>query len=362
MLIFIFGSDRPAFVPYIQPSFEAIYKQLEHPQDCIRKSAVEALSEFALTLFKLNDLAGARTMINIIIPKFSEILKNDEEFPVAMSVCEAFIELLKKMKGEAVPTPELREAVFTCIHDVLHNKVACQFSDTTEEEENEESEYYVALTELVGDVLPRFGEALQPGEFALFFTRILPAILDKLRKAKDNEDLQSDRSFAYGTMSESFKPLQEYTGQIFESILPFYLEGICDEYEQARHNAVYGLGELVFYADSQSYAKYPVILQALSGAVAKEQHAGTLDNICGALARLIITNSQLVPLEQVLPVFIQKLPLREDFDENKSVFKSFQVLLTQGNPNLVAVVDQIILFGLHVLHRNQYKDDGEYLK
>lgn len=41
------------------------------------------------------------------------------------------------------------------------------------------------------------------------------------------------------------------------------------------------------------------MLQALSEAVAKEAHAGTLDNICGALAKLILVNSSLVPLEQV---------------------------------------------------------------
>lgn len=355
---YCFTLNRPAFVPYIEKCFEAIYKQLEHPQDCIRKVAIEGLAQFAVSLFALNDFAGAQTMVGIIIPKFVETLKNDEEFTVCLSVCEAFIQVLKTMKGEAIRTPELKEGIFSCIHDVLHNKVACQFSDNTDEEENDQGEFYVALTELAGEVLPRLGAAMQPSEFALYFGRILPVILEKLQKAKDNEELQSDRSFAFGTMSESFASLQEYTGQ-FDSVLPFFLEGIQDEYDQARHNAVYGLGELVLHADAKLYDKYPQILQALSQAVAQEEHPGTLDNICGALARLIITNSKLVPLEQVLPVFIQKLPLREDFDENKSVFKSFQVLLTQGNASLLPVVDHIILFGLLVLHRNQYKDDGE---
>jgi importin-4 len=44
---------------------------------------------------------------------------------------------------------------------------------------------------------------------------------------------------------------------------------------------------------------YPQILTALSEAVAKEKHAGTLDNICGALARLVVTNSALVPMKSV---------------------------------------------------------------
>lgn len=276
-----------------------------------------------------------------------------------MSVFEAYTEILKKLKSQAIYTEELKLAIFSCIHDVLCSKVACQFSDNSDEEETEEGEYFMALTDLAGEVLPRLGEAMQPSEFALYFGRILPIIVEKLEKAQGNEELQSDRSFAYGTISECFHALENGTAALFDSLLPLYLQGMQDEYEQARHNAVYGLGELVFYGDDKSYGQYPPILQALSLAVSQEQHPGTLDNICGALARLIITNSKLVPLEHVLPVFMQKLPLREDFDENKSIFKSFQVLLTQGNEHLLQVLDQVILLGIHVLSRNQYKDDGK---
>lgn len=44
---------------------------------------------------------------------------------------------------------------------------------------------------------------------------------------------------------------------------------------------------------------YPEVLSTLSSAVSQETHAGTLDNICGALARMIFTNMNGVPLEQV---------------------------------------------------------------
>lgn len=122
---------------------------------------------------------------------------------------------------------------------------------------------------------------------------------------------------------------------------------------------MYGLGELVLHAGEASYNKFPIILQALSAAVSQEQHPGTLDNICGALARLIMTNFKLIPLEQVLPVFIQKLPLREDFDENLSIFKCFTTLWMQQSESLLMILDGVIMVGLHVLHKNEYpKDDS----
>lgn len=334
---------------------------LDHPQQGIRKVAIEALAQFAVTLFEVNDMAGAQKAIAILIPKFAEILKNDEEIPVALSVFEAYMQLMKKLKNQAVYTEELKNHVFSCINDVFCSKVACQFADNSgEEEDQDESEYYVALVESAGDLLPKLGEAMQPAEFALYFGRILPILLEKLEKAKNNEELQSDRSLTFGTLSECFQALQSYTATWFEVLLPAYLTGLQDDYEQARHNAVYGLGELVFYADDKAYDVFPQILQALSQMVAQEQHAGTLDNICGALARLITTNSKLVPLEQVLPVFVQKLPLREDFHENKSIFKCFQVLLTQNNETLIKSLDRIILIGLRVLANQEYKDDGLY--
>lgn len=95
--------------------------------------------------------------------------------------------------------------------------------------------------------------------------------------------------------------------------------------------------------------------------VAKEQHAGTLDNICGTLARLIICNSSLVPLKDVLPVFVQYLPLREDFEENDSVFKSLDVVYRQGSEVLVPLLESVILAALQVLRKKQYSKDGELL-
>lgn len=149
------------------------------------------------------------------------------------------------------------------------------------------------------------------------------------------------------------------TGDWFETLLPAYLHGLQDSFEQVRHNCVYGLGELVLHSGEVAYSKFPVILSALSAAVAQEQHPGTLDNICGALARLIMANFKLIPLEQVLPVFIQKLPLREDFDENLAIFKSFTTVWTQQHESLLLVLDGVIMVGLHVLHKKEYKEDGK---
>lgn len=53
------------------------------------------------------------------------------------------------------------------------------------------------------------------------------------------------------------------------------------------------------FDDISTDSLYPNILQALSTAVSKESHSGTLDNICGAICKMIITNTAAVPLDHV---------------------------------------------------------------
>lgn len=351
----------PAFTPYIQPCFEAIYKRLEHPHMSIRKVSIEALAQFVIALFQLNDTEGTQKAVTIVIPKFAELLRTEDEIQVALSVLEAFLNLLKKLKSFAVYNEELRTQVFSSIQDVFASKAACQFNDDAGEEgDSEESEYFVALYEMAGDVLPRFGEALQPQEFAMYFGRILPSILEKLNSDKDSEDFQAERSLAYGTLAESFQPLQGCTATWFENLLPHFLNGIQDEYEQARQNSVFGLGELILYSEEKAFEKFPQVLQSLSQVVSTEEHPGTLDNVCGAIARIVIANSSLIPLDQVLPVLVQKLPLREDFNENKTIYKALSTLLAQNNDSLLKVLDRVILVGLGILARKEYTDDGKH--
>ncbi|GBP08929.1 hypothetical protein EVAR_71702_1 [Eumeta japonica] len=98
-------------------------------------------------------------------------------------------------------------------------------------DEAEESEYDEAIVEGAGNLLPLFGHAMQPENFSMYFGRIYPIIVSKLvsklvttimskqiysyipfvafaAKAKKNEDLESQRAFVYGALSECFGALK----------------------------------------------------------------------------------------------------------------------------------------------------------
>lgn len=72
---------------------------------------------------------------------------------------------------------------------------------------------------------------------------------------------------------------------------------------------------------------------------------------------MILTNSSLIPLKDVLPVFIRYLPLREDFEENETVFKALEVVYRQGNEDLLPLIEHCLTVALGVLQQKQYSKD-----
>ncbi|XP_055381935.1 importin-4-like [Condylostylus longicornis] len=353
-----------AFNPYLQMAFQNVYKMIDHVQEDIRKVSIDTLVAFVIFLYKQKNEEGTRNAIQILLPKLAHIVNNDEECSVVMCALEGVAELLKEMKCFVISDENSMELIFCCINDVMSGKIACQFDEQegeNDEDDPEESEYDEAVVETAGNILPLFGRALQPDQFAVFFERISPIIIQKIEKSKKNDyNGDSMRSFAYGALAECFQPLLHNTEKYFDILLPILLDGVSDKSEQVRQNSVYGTGEMVFYAKTKSFSSYPHILTALSHAVSKEKHQGVLDNICGAIARLIITNSNLVPLEQVLPVFMGQLPVKEDFEENNSIFKCFKQLYLDGKEILIQYLEQIIAFATDILYKKEYKDEETY--
>uniref|UniRef100_A0A1B0EXU4 Importin N-terminal domain-containing protein n=1 Tax=Lutzomyia longipalpis TaxID=7200 RepID=A0A1B0EXU4_LUTLO len=346
-----------AFAPYIQTAFQEVYKLINYPQDDIRRVAVEALTQFTVSFYEMKNAEAVRECIVILIPKFSEIIRTDEERNVVMAALEAFNELLDKLKGDVFSVEDQKDAIFECVMDVMLGKVACQFDEGTNDDEAEDSEFDETIIETAGEILPRFGKAMRPEEFAPYFGRAFTHLLEKLDKARRKEDADMERAYVVGVLAECFEGLQKHTNTWMATLMPLLMAGVQEKNDQIRNNSVFGLGELVMAAGEFAYDFYPQILQLLFGAVTKEQDANTLDNICGALARLIIANSSLVPLKDVLPVFVQYLPLRTDFDENSAVFKCLHVAYQQGQQVLVELMERIAFVALQVLQKKEYSND-----
>lgn len=54
----------------------------------------------------------------------------------------------------------------------------------------------------------------------------------------------AERSFSLGTLAESVEALGTVSGQFVPQLLPLFQQGACDEDDEVRSNAIYGLGVL----------------------------------------------------------------------------------------------------------------------
>ncbi|KAH8340398.1 hypothetical protein KR074_012207 [Drosophila pseudoananassae] len=347
-----------AFAPYLQSAFENVYKVVDHPSDGIRHAAVETLTTFVKALHKIGDTDGVSRASLIVVPKFAQMIRNDEESAVVVVVLEALGDLFKEVKKPAVPTLEIAEMICVCIKDLLANKMACQFSEPGcagggDEEDADESELEDSIIENSANLLPLLGHALEPKDFSAYFGRLYPLYIQRLSKKNSTTDM---RSFLFGTLADCFQTLGIWTVSYFDTLCPLFLSGATDHDPRTRQNAFYGLGELVLNAQQKSFESYPTILQALSDAISKEKDPSALDNICGAVARLIITNTEAVPLAHVLPVFMSHLPLREDTEENDTLQKAFRVLYLKARPTIEPYLEQVLAIIIQMLYKKQLPD------
>lgn len=168
-----------AFAPYIRLSFEEIYKLLSYPSEDIRQSSIESLCQFVISLYKLNNVDGVKQTLLVLVPKLSEIIHTDEERIVVMAALEGFNSILDTVGPNTFDCEGHKDAIFSCIVDVLHGKVTCQF-DEPEDDEDEESEYDIAIIESAGEILPKFGKAMSPQEFFTYFSRVFPFFMGKI--------------------------------------------------------------------------------------------------------------------------------------------------------------------------------------
>ncbi|XP_011314194.1 importin-4 [Fopius arisanus] len=340
-----------AFLPFLEKSFEETFKLINYPQEDIKKASIDALSQFCINFSKINTPEGKEALskaIGVYVPKLSEIIRLDCEPQVVISGLEALADLLNEIKEDVVTGDGHKDAVMNCVIDVFTGKIECQDQDEGEEEDDE-AEQDEFLIECAGNVLSYFGKAIQPEEFALYFQKTLPYLKERVKETKS----EAQRSFAVGTISECLSGLKHTVAAFVPQLLPLFRKRIEDPSPEVRNNAYYGIGELVLYGKEAVYSHYNEILQLLSQALQREEHAGPRDNMTGVIARLIITNYSLVDLERVFPAFVQQLPLKQDFEEYQAVFRSILMLYRAGHEVIKPHMQTLLKVAIRVLHEKK---------
>jgi hypothetical protein len=248
-----------SFLPYIEKSFEEIFKLINYPQDDIRKASVDALLQFCIALHKMNSNETKQALykaLQMFVPKCAELIRSDEERGVVMCCLDAYASLLDEVKGDVLVGEGHREAIMNCVIDVLTLKTMCQDTDldaaTETNDDDAEAEHDELLLESAGDVIPKFAAAITPDDFVLYFPNILQLMTQRTKK----QHSISQRSFAFGTLAECMKCLDVYVEKFLPHLVQLWLAGAKDAADEVRNNAIFGLGEMILHGKSAIFP-YP---------------------------------------------------------------------------------------------------------
>ncbi|XP_057376777.1 importin-4-like [Daphnia carinata] len=337
---------RGPFISYVEQCSGPIYKLVDYGHEDIRRAALSSLTQFTICIGKQpNGEEACLAALAVLIPKLSEAIHTDSEIDVVNGALDCLTELLKELKGLVIKSQGHLDAVLMCIKNVFSKSTQCQMMEQAEESNEEEddpedpdSEASEKLIEYAGDVLPALGSAMTPQEFAPYFAGLLPSILQRTKK----NCTIAEKSFSAGVLAVCMEPLDGVLEPFVPHLYTAFTTLMRDSDSEVRNNSVFGLGELVLHGRELLFPNYPQILQFLSTAVSREDNPLALDNICAAITRLIIVNMSAVPMDQVFPVLMSHLPLREDFHENSSVLKCFLFLFQNGHPLFVSHLPQIM--------------------
>jgi hypothetical protein len=83
-----------------------------------------------------------------------------------------------------------------------------------------------------------------------------------------------------------------------------------------------------------------------------------VDNAISAVARMIKSSKDNVPLPQVIPALLAALPLQSDFSEGKNIFTCLMALLQAGDATALSLASQILVaFATAIVPDSKYDDE-----
>uniref|UniRef100_A0A6I8QP31 Importin 4 n=1 Tax=Xenopus tropicalis TaxID=8364 RepID=A0A6I8QP31_XENTR len=351
-----------SFFPYLDSCFQEVFKHIEDIHENVRRSAYSALGKFVLSMNLVcqknpseANTAAQFCLLSHVMPSYLQGALKDKEAAVVMEILEALNEVLKEMKGQCMADAKQLGDICMVIKAVLQSKTACQDCEAEDEDDEQQAELACRLIENAGEGIPLLATAVGGSTFAPYFGEFLPLLLNKTKSSCTS----AEKSFAGGILAESSEALGPAVVQFVPRIFPALLSLARDQHEEVRRNAIFGLGVLAENGGPAMHQHYPKLLSLLSSVFCSEQKRQVLDNVCGAVSRMVLAHAEGVPIEQVLPVMIRSLPLKDDLEENSAVFKCIVFIYERAPQQVIAQLKDLTRTFAHVLGTKEIKPDTE---
>eukprot|EP00818_Percolomonas_sp_WS_P000429 CAMPEP_0117437842 /NCGR_PEP_ID=MMETSP0759-20121206/1739_1 /TAXON_ID=63605 /ORGANISM="Percolomonas cosmopolitus, Strain WS" /LENGTH=1048 /DNA_ID=CAMNT_0005229501 /DNA_START=140 /DNA_END=3283 /DNA_ORIENTATION=- len=326
------------FNPYFQPSLELLSSYVEHFHYHIRRQIMIALKSVICSVIPkpvqvpLPD-QDMQQIVDTLMELYIARMYEDDDAETVARVCESIAAMCKDIGRIAVQTHlgQLNAAIIT----LLRKEGEC---NSTQLEEEEDADHDIVLIDAVSDLIDEVARCVGP-PFVAQFKEIFPELV----KYVDHNAID-DRVMAVGTLAEVSKAIGKESDPFVDQIFRIALHSASESHFNVKRNALFCLGVLSQNSPHKAGPHLMNIIQLAIPVMQQKQEldAGLVDNACGCIARLVFYHTDKVPLQQILPIYLQTLPLREDFQENDPVYASIFKLIESQNPHAANNIHQIL--------------------
>nr|XP_016448815.1 PREDICTED: importin-5-like [Nicotiana tabacum] len=365
---------KEGFYPWIDqvaPTLVPLLKFYFHEE--VRKAAVSAMPELlrSAKLAVEKGIAQGRNesyvkqLSDYIVPALVEALHKEPDTEICASMLDALNECLQ------ISGPLLDEGQVRSIVDEIKQAITASSSRKREraerakaedfdaeesellrEENEQEEEVFDQVGEILGTLIKTFKAAFLP-----FFDELSSYLMPMWGKDKTAEE----RRIAICIFDDVAEQCHEAALKYYDTYLPFLLEACNDESPDVRQAAVYGLGVCAEYGGSVFKS---LVGEALSRLNVVLRHPNALhpenvmayDNAVSALGKICNFHRDSIDSAQVIPAWLNSLPIKGDLIEAKVVHdqlcsmveRSDRELLGANNeylPKIVSVFAEVLCAG-----------------
>lgn len=218
----------------------------------------------------------------------------------------------------------------------LQHKHRCQIDDFADDDEDanemqeESAELDTALTDAASEVIVAIAASLG-NDFHDAFATFLPFVLRHC-----SGSMASERASGVGTLAEVTLAMKGAITPFTPRLLPIMIKRLSDESVNVKGNAAYATGVLCLHnSTDEILSEYPTILRKLQPLLSLKEDQ-VIANACGCVARMILRAPQRIPLSEVLPVLVGKLPLHDYFEENEPIAQMLIAQMQASNEFLLS--------------------------
>ncbi|XP_057539019.1 uncharacterized protein LOC130817373 [Amaranthus tricolor] len=351
---------KEGFYPWIDqvaPILVPLLKFYFHEE--VRRAAVSAMPELLLSakLAVEKGLAQGRNesyvkqLSDYIVPALVEALHKEPDIEICASMLDALNEctqvsgtLLEEGQVKAI-VDEIKQ-VLTASSSRKRERAErtkaedfdAEEGELLKEENEQEEELFEQVGDLLGTLIKTFKAAFLP-----FFDELTSYVTPMWGKDKT----AGERRVAICIFDDVAEQCREAALKYYDTYLPFLFEACNDEDADVRQAAVYGLGVCAEYGGpvfkplvGEALSRLNVVI--LHPQARNSENVMAYDNAVSALGKICQFHRDSIDSSQVVPAWLNCLPIRGDFIEAKIVHDQLCCMVERSDAEVLGPNNQYI--------------------